>query len=101
MVKNDLANVKKLIEEQGFDPNLQDYAGMTPLHYACSKGHYEIAEYLVGLPECDLNIVTEDNSETALFDACVKFEKDLVKLLLEHKAKFQYKTQKRKMSWCT
>lgn len=96
VVKNDLANVKKLIEEQGFDPNLQDYAGMTPLHYACSKGHYEIAEYLVGLPECDLNIVTEDNSETALFDACVKFEKDLVKLLLEHKAKISIQNSEKK-----
>lgn len=96
VVKNDLANVKRLIEEQGFDPNLQDYAGMTPLHYACSKGHYEIAEYLVGLPECDLNIVTEDNSETALFDACVKFEKDLVKLLLEHKAKISIQNSEKK-----
>ncbi|SGZ41607.1 uncharacterized protein HGUI_03808 [Hanseniaspora guilliermondii] len=96
VVKNDLTNVKKLIEEQGFDPNLQDYAGMTPLHYACSKGFYEIAEYLVGLPECDLNIVTEDNSETALFDACVKFEKDLVKLLLEHKAKISIQNAEKK-----
>lgn len=96
VVKKDLFNVKKLIEEQGYDPNLQDYSGMTPLHYACSKGYYEIAEYLVSLPECDVNIVTEDNSETALFDACVKFEIELVKLLLEHKAKISIENSEKK-----
>lgn len=85
--KNDLSTVRKLIEEQGYDPNLQDYAGMTALHSACSKGFFNIVEYLVNLPSINTDLITEDNSETPLFDACVKLEVDIVRLLLEHNSK--------------
>ncbi|KAL6930052.1 hypothetical protein ACO0SA_001459 [Hanseniaspora valbyensis] len=94
--KNDLVTVKKLIEEQGYDPNLQDYAGMTALHSACAKGFYKIVEYLVSLPNINMDLVTEDNSETALFDACVKLEVDIVKLLLQHNSKISIENSENK-----
>ncbi|XBW38657.1 hypothetical protein QEN19_004245 [Hanseniaspora menglaensis] len=94
--KQDLLTVKNLIEQQGYDPNLQDYAGMTALHYACAKGFYNIAEYLVSVPNINMDLTTEDNSETALFDACIKLEVDIVRLLLEHNAKISIENSEKK-----
>jgi ankyrin repeat protein len=44
---NFLATVKWLVEEQGYDVNLRDSWGYTPLHYAAVRGGNDLVEYLV------------------------------------------------------
>jgi ankyrin repeat protein len=44
---NFLATVKWLVEEQGYDVNLRDSWGYTPLHYAAVRGGNDLIEYLV------------------------------------------------------
>jgi len=42
-----LARVRSLVE-QGADPNAKDEFGWTPLYWAASTGHEEVAAYLIG-----------------------------------------------------
>ena len=44
---NFLPTVKWLVEEQGYDVNLRDSWGYTPLHYAAVRGGNDLIEYLV------------------------------------------------------
>lgn len=47
--KGDTSQLKRLISERGWDPNLGDKAGMTALHYAAKLGDQVLVEYLVAL----------------------------------------------------
>lgn len=40
--------------------NLQDADGQTALHYACSNGHREVAEFLLGVEGVDTTIRDDD-----------------------------------------
>lgn len=44
---------------QGCDSNAKDYAGWTPLHEACSRGHPDVVKVLVKY-NADVNACSND-----------------------------------------
>ena len=45
--KGDMNDLRRFIEEDGIDPNLQDTFRSTALHLACENGHSDAAYYLI------------------------------------------------------
>lgn len=41
-----VSSITELLESEGISTNARDYHGRTPLHWACYKGHLEIARVL-------------------------------------------------------
>lgn len=46
----------KILAENGGDPNVHDTALKAPMHYACELGHVKVMEYLLTLPEINLDL---------------------------------------------
>ncbi len=62
--------------------NFQDFSGLTPLHRAVVKGHDQIVEFLIRVPEIDVNIQDPKQGCTALhFAVEYGFEKIVDQLL--------------------
>ena len=43
------------------DVNAQDSKGMTPLHYACTRGNWKICKMLLGDSDVDSSVVAQDS----------------------------------------
>ena len=77
-------NVKivKLLLDQGFDVNIRNNLGETPLQCACKNGHDQVVALLCQQPSIDVN-VRNYLHETPLHCACINGKAKVVKLLLE------------------
>jgi ankyrin repeat protein len=85
VMMNDLQRVKELINS-GYDVNMFDEIGYTPLHYACIKGNIAIAEYLIE-HGADVNAHHEGHiGNTPLGEVAGSCSLKMAELLLEHGA---------------
>ena len=79
--KGRLDLMKHMIEDLGAEP---DKEGWTPLHYAATKGHLDIVEYLIS-KEVDVDALNPSNT-TPLMLASRYGHIKVVKFLLDHDA---------------
>lgn len=79
-----LPEVKVLVDKRGADINK---VGWTPLHYACTNGHYEIAEFLLN-KGAQVNALSNSDT-TPLMMAVRSGNIQLVRLLLDRGADLQ------------
>jgi ankyrin repeat protein len=81
--ENNVPEVRRLLSV-GADVNSKDYNGITPLHWACIKGHVQVFKELV---EHGAVIGATDNDGlTPLHWACIKGRVQVFMELLEHGA---------------
>jgi ankyrin repeat protein len=59
-----MPSIKYLVEELGFDVNMRDDGGYTPLHHAAARGDNEMIKYLVS-KGADVKAVSRRNQTTA------------------------------------
>lgn len=76
-----LAQVRKYIEQQGFDVDTRNFGGYTPLGYAVSDGSAAVVDYLIG-KGADVNARTNEGL-TPLSMAAAKNNATMFRLLLE------------------
>jgi ankyrin repeat protein len=85
-IQGDLPMVKTLVKQKNA---MVDHIGWTPLHYACTKGQLEVAQFLIS------NGATVDsrslNGTTPLMMAVQSGNEQLVKFLLDNGADLQAK----------
>jgi ankyrin repeat protein len=90
--KGDLKKVKRIIEKDPSQINIQDSFGWTPLQLASSKGHIEIVEFLLNRgADTELE---NNHGETALLLAArfaIHRKYETIKTLLEHGAAVNHK----------
>lgn len=82
-----------LLLDKGAKVNQVCNNGETPLHVACGKGHYEVVKTLLssGANINRATVVRENQlSDTALFRAASNGHSNIVKLLLDHLAEFDW-----------
>lgn len=84
-----LKDVMSLVS-RGYDVDLSDFKGVTPLMAAVNLGHSQIVKYLCE-NSADVNKTT-NNGETALYRACNKVKCDMVGILLEAGSDVNIKT---------
>jgi acyl-CoA-binding protein len=82
--QGDLAQMKARIDK-GVSVNARDEEGRTPLHWACDRGHGEMARVLVTQLKADVNAQDSDGA-TALHYAAANEQRDLIALLLQNGA---------------
>ena len=69
--------------------SLSCVTGLTLLHWACDRGHLNIAQHLL---KNKVNVdQTDEEGQTALHYACACGHADIVKVLLENKADLRIK----------
>ena len=70
-----------LIREEHCNPSCENNNGSTPLHYACSYGHLNIAQYLIREEHCNPSC-ENNNGSTPLHYACLGNHAHIVQYLL-------------------
>jgi ankyrin repeat protein len=93
VVKDPIAIVKYLVEEQKAKIEVKDNYGQTPLLFAVYNEEEEAALYLIG-KEAKIDVRTRDNHETALHYAAQNGSVRLTKELLAKNANPNAETQK-------
>ncbi|MBN2181513.1 MAG: ankyrin repeat domain-containing protein [Sedimentisphaerales bacterium] len=92
--KGDLKKVKKIIDRKPNQINVQDVLGKTPLHFASSKGHIEIVEFLLNN---DADVDTEMFTGDTPLMIAARYARDgkyeTIKTLLEHGANVNHKNE--------
>ncbi|KAK7480626.1 hypothetical protein BaRGS_00028098 [Batillaria attramentaria] len=78
----DVDKVRRLVVNEGRDPNGRDWEGKTALHYACSGNNAEIVKILLD-HGADPKAIDSDG-QTALHLACSGGNTEIVKVLLDH-----------------
>ena len=77
-------HLRHLVVEKGCDVTTKDNCGDTPLHKACTKGHFEIVKILTNHPQC--NIEAENNhKQRPLYKAHLSRNMDIVRHLIVEK----------------
>lgn len=87
---NDIEKLNRFIR-QGQQNDI-DSNGYTALHYAARNGHYEICQSLVH-SNVDVNALTRSGGTTALIRAAMMGHKNIVELLLKHRARSDIQDQ--------
>ena len=64
-------------------PDAEDNTKMTPLHWACDRGNDKAVEFLLSLPETDVNLL-DNYGQTALHYAASCDQLKCAELLLKH-----------------
>ena len=77
----DMEMLRKLLENNKYNVDCIDSAGMTPLHYACSNGHLNVIKMLILEFKANVNC-TDSTGPTPLHSACSSGHLDVVKLLI-------------------
>jgi ankyrin repeat protein len=83
-IDGNLPVVKALVQQR---KALIDHIGWTPLHYACAKGHLEVAQYLL-MNGAIVDSLSPGNT-TPLMMAVQSGNETLIKLLLDQGADLQ------------
>ncbi len=90
--KGDLKKVKKIIERNPNQINVQDSLRFTPLHLASGKGHIEIVEFLLNHgADIELENIHGDTPLTLAARYARFGQYETIKALLEHGAKVNHK----------
>ena len=72
------------------NPNMKDFYGLTPLHYAAMRGNVVAARQLLETKTNDLNIESKDRTKmTALHSAASNGSFDVCQVLLDHGAELR------------
>ena len=80
--ENNLEGINNLFGQEGFDINMQDYAGKTLLTHAVLCGNVEAVGLLAKQKGIDLNLAPERTLKTPLMRAVSRGSVDIVKCLL-------------------
>lgn len=83
-IEGDIAEVKKLIEDEGLHPDTCNADGVTSLHCAAGMSNIELVEYLIQR-EANVN-VCDDHGWTPLHSAAYLNSKDISEVLLNNGA---------------
>ncbi|MFA6186366.1 MAG: ankyrin repeat domain-containing protein [Phycisphaerae bacterium] len=87
--KGDIEKVRKIIEKNPNQVNVQDFSNKTPLYYSSAAGHVEVVKFLLAH---GANIeLGNDHGERPLAKAAKFKHYDVAKILLEHGAKVNCK----------
>ena len=78
-------NIVKLLLDHGADPEAVTVSGTTPLMAAAREGREDVAQFLLSLPNINLEARDEDGW-TALLAASINGHLNIVKLLLDRGA---------------
>ena len=81
VLKKKNSQIPKLLEQAGFDINVTDDFGATPLHYAVSAGDLCMALFLISF-DADVNAKTREDGVTPLHIAVLEGNMDIVHMLL-------------------
>ncbi|MCP4725914.1 MAG: DUF3471 domain-containing protein [bacterium] len=87
----DLRTVRSILEQDPSKLDVQNQEGYTALHWACIRGHWDVAGYLIG-EGADLNVVGGDGG-TQINWAVHHDDVEIVKLLIEKGAKLNIRNQ--------
>ncbi|KAK6507850.1 hypothetical protein TWF481_006272 [Arthrobotrys musiformis] len=79
--------IVKLLLEKGAKANPRDTEGVTPLFSASQKGAVQIVKLLVNRQDVDMDAATIKEKRTSLHQAAQNGHTEVVKILLEHKAR--------------
>ena len=71
--------VPQLVEDMGCDINSRDKDELTPLHWACRKGHLNIVQYLTNHSECDVEAESKHLIEPLHLACAVSGSVDIVR----------------------
>jgi len=83
VIKRNLLEVKRLIEEEKVDPSTPSPSLKTPLHFATGRNYPEIVEYLIS-KEANIN-AQDQNGETPLLVAAFYGHSDILNHLLKQR----------------
>jgi ankyrin repeat protein len=87
-VIGDIEKIRSLILKKGIDlVNQQDKSGFSCLHYAARNNHLEICKLLLKTYNASPNLKTYSCQSTPLHRAAYMGNQEIVKLLLDNKAK--------------
>lgn len=84
--EKDLEEIKTYLTADNFDINSEDDEGDTPLVWAVEDNNFELVQFILDLPEVDINVQTGDSRSTALMLAAKKEDSAILKFLLERGA---------------
>lgn len=87
----DLQTIKTILAQDPSKLNATDEDKYTPLHWACMRGHWDIAEYLIE-KGADLNVVGGDGG-TQINWAVHHDNVEIIKLMVEKGAKLNIRNQ--------
>jgi hypothetical protein len=87
----DFQSVKNILENEPAKIDAKDEEGYTPLHWACMRAHWDIANYLIE-KGADLNVVGGDGG-TQINWAVHHDNVDIIKALIEKGAKLNIRNQ--------
>jgi len=90
--EGDLKKVKKIIDRDPNQINVQDAQDFTPLHLASGKGHIEIVEFLLNHgADTESEIFNGDTPLLVAARYAINGKYETIKTLLEHGAKVNHK----------
>ena len=90
---NRIPCVELLAEQKSFDIDVQDGAGWSPLHIACSLSHADELVDLLLAKGANVDQKT-NNGQTAIFFAASKSNLETAKKLIQHKASTRVKDKR-------
>ncbi|KAL8686003.1 MAG: hypothetical protein Q9218_007413 [Villophora microphyllina] len=84
--------------KEGYDPQLTDSYGMTPLMYAAFRGNEAVTDILLNIPGIDVNLM-DVLGNTALHHAARRQNESIVRLLLQQGIEVNLRTSYEELSY--